>query len=153
MGIDGEPGIVDLLAEGQGYGESAIVDTNVDQLQVMPCGTRADNLDELYASSLMATLVSGLACYDSNRIVIIDGPPLMATTEASVLARCFGQVVLVVAANETPQSVVEQASSQVADCQLVSMVLNKSTTATGGSYGYGYEYGDERVRYPAVKGD
>ena len=152
MGIDGEPGIVDLLAEGQGYGESAIVDTNVDQLQVMPCGTRADNLDELYASSLMATLVSGLASYDSNRIVIVDGPPLMATTEASVLARCFGQVVLIVAANETPQSVVEQAASQLADCQLVSMVLNKSITTTGGSYGYGYGYGDERARYPAEKG-
>lgn len=152
MGIDGQPGLVDLLVEGQGYGESAIVDTNVDHLQVMPCGTPVDNLDELYASSLMATLVSGLAGYDPNRIVIVDGPPLIATTEASVLARCLGQVVLIVEANETPQSVVEQAASQLADCQLVSMVLNKSTTATGGSYGYGYGYGDERARYPAEQG-
>lgn len=154
MGIHGQPGLVDLLITKQGYGDSAVIDTSIDHLQVMPCGTRVDNLDELYASSLMENLMSGLASQDPNRIVIIDGPPLIATTEASVLARCMGQVVMVVEANETPQSTVEQAAAQLADCQLVSMVLNKSTTvATGGyGYGYGYGYGDEPERYPAGRG-
>ncbi len=141
MGINEQAGLVDLLVSGQPYGESAVIDTNVDRLQVMPSGAMVDNLDELYASHLMDTLLSGLASFDPNRILIVDGPPLIATTEASVLAQRMGQVVLVVEANKTPQSAVEQAASQLAGCQLVSTLLNKATGSANTAYGYGYGYG------------
>ncbi|MCR9258209.1 MAG: P-loop NTPase [Pseudomonadaceae bacterium] len=141
MGIADQPGLVDLLTTGKPYAESSIIDTNVDRLQVMPCGAMVDNLDELYASKLMDTLLSGLASFDSNRILIVDGPPLIATTEAAVLARRMGQVVLVVEANKTPQSAVEQAAAQLEGCQLVSSLLNKATGSNSAGYGYGYGYG------------
>jgi len=141
MGIADQPGLVDLLTTGKPYAESSIIDTNVDRLQVMPCGSMVDNLDELYASRLMDTLLSGLASFDSNRILIVDGPPLIATTEAAVLARRMGQVVLVVEANKTPQSAVEQAAAQLEGCQLVSSLLNKATGSNSAGYGYGYGYG------------
>jgi protein-tyrosine kinase len=141
MGIADQPGLVDLLTTGKPYAESTIIDTNVDRLQVMPCGSMVDNLDELYASKLMDTLLSGLASFDSNRILIVDGPPLIATTEAAVLARRMGQVVLVVEANKTPQSAVEQAAAQLEGCQLVSSLLNKATGSNSAGYGYGYGYG------------
>jgi exopolysaccharide/PEP-CTERM locus tyrosine autokinase len=141
MGIAEQPGLVDLLTSGKPYAESSIIDTNVERLQVMPCGSMADNLDELYASRLMDTLLSGLASFDSNRILIVDGPPLIATTEAAVLARRMGQVVLVVEANKTPQSAVEQAAAQLESCQLVSTLLNKATGSSNAGYGYGYGYG------------
>ena len=141
MGIAGQPGLVDLLTSGKPYAESSIIVTNVERLQVMPCGTMVDNLDELYASRLMDTLLSGLASFDTNRILIVDGPPLIATTEAAVLARRMGQVVLVVEANKTPQSAVEQAAAQLEGCQLVSTLLNKATGSSSAGYGYGYGYG------------
>lgn len=141
MGIDEQPGLVDLLVSGQSYGESSIIDTNVERLQVMPCGAMVDNLDELYASHLMDSLLSGLASFDPSRILIVDGPPLIPTTEASVLAQRMGQVVLVVEANKTPQSAVEQAASQLQGCQLVSTLLNKATGSANTAYGYGYGYG------------
>ena len=141
MGIAEQPGLVDLLTSGKPYAESSIIDTNVERLQVMPCGSMVDNLDELYASRLMDTLLSGLASFDSNRILIVDGPPLIATTEAAVLARRMGQVVLVVEANKTPQSAVEQAAAQLEGCQLVSTLLNKATGSSSAGYGYGYGYG------------
>lgn len=143
MGIHEQPGLADLLVSSQGYGESVIIDTNVDRLQVMPCGKMVQNLDELYASTLMDTLISGLASYDQDRILLIDGPPLIATTEASVLARHVGQVVMVVEANKTPQSAVEQAASQLEGCQLVSMLLNKASASSSAGYGYGYGYGQD----------
>ncbi|MEE4284318.1 MAG: P-loop NTPase [Pseudomonadales bacterium] len=141
MGIAEQPGLVDLLTSGKPYAESSIIDTNVERLQVMPCGSMVDNLDELYASRLMDTLLSGLASFDTNRILIVDGPPLIATTEAAVLARRMGQVVLVVEANKTPQSAVEQAAAQLEGCQLVSTLLNKATGSSSAGYGYGYGYG------------
>jgi protein-tyrosine kinase len=146
MGIHGENGLVDLLTTGVGYGETSIIDTNVDRLQVMPCGKVADNLDELYASSLMKVLMAGLAEYDKNRVLVVDGPPLIATTEASVLARGMGQVVMVVEANKTPQAAVEQAAAQLEGCQSVSMLLNKASASSSSGYGYGYGYGHHASR-------
>ena len=72
---------------------------------------------------------------------MVDGPPLIATTEAAVLARRMGQVVMVVEANKTPQSAVEQAAGQLEGCQMVSMLLNKASSSAGAGYGYGYGYG------------
>lgn len=140
MGIHQEPGLVDLLTSGNDNGEGSIIDTNVDRLQVMPCGKVVDNIDELYASELMGRLMSGLAKYDDSRVLVIDGPPLIATTEASVLASRMGQVVMVVEANKTPQAAVQQAAAQLEGCQFVSMLLNKASASVGSGYGYGYGY-------------
>ncbi len=142
MGIHAETGLVDLLSGDRSNGESAVIETNVDRLRVMPCGTARDNLDELYASSLMSALVEGLARHDPDRIIVIDGPPLLATTEASVLARLMGQVVMVIEANKTPRSAVEEAVDLLEDCQKVSFLLNKTSQAQKGGYGYGYGYGN-----------
>ncbi|PIV88513.1 MAG: protein tyrosine kinase, partial [Hydrogenophilales bacterium CG17_big_fil_post_rev_8_21_14_2_50_63_12] len=38
-----------------------------------------------------------------DRIVIFDSPPLLSTSEASVLATYMGQIVFVVEAERTPQ--------------------------------------------------
>ena len=141
MGIYDEPGLVDLLTSGNDQGEGSIIDTNVERLKVMPCGKVVDNIDELYASELMGRLLSGLANFDENRVIVVDGPPLIATTEASVLASRMGQVVMVVEANKTPQSAVEQAAAQLEGCQLVSMLLNKASASVGSGYGYSYGYG------------
>ncbi len=50
-------------------------------------------------------LMRELAEHDPNRIVIVDAPPLHAGTEASVLARMVGHVVVLVEADKTPQSI------------------------------------------------
>jgi exopolysaccharide/PEP-CTERM locus tyrosine autokinase len=140
MGIYQEPGLVDLLREGNADGESAVIETNVERLSVMPSGNHANNLDELYASEVMHELVVGLAKRDDSRIILVDGPPLIATTEAAVLAQCMGQIIMIVEAYKTPQSSVEQAASMLEGSQLVSMLLNKSSASSSSSYGYGYAY-------------
>ena len=146
MGIAGEKGLVDLLNEGSQYAEDAVIHTNVEGLSVLPCGQFLDNLDELYASDLMDDLLESLASFSHNRIIVVDGPPLLATTEASVLAQHMGQTVMVVEANKTPQSAVEQAVETLESCQLVSLLLNKASGAAAGGYGYGYGYGNHDVK-------
>ncbi len=143
MGINEEPGLVDLLTAKNGYGEGSIIDTNVDRLSVMSCGEKAENLDELYASDLMVSIINGLAHKQPNRVIVVDGPPLLATTEAAVLAQLMGQTVMVVEANKTPQAAVEQAISHLEGSQLVNLLLNKTQGTSANGYGYGY--GQETV--------
>jgi Mrp family chromosome partitioning ATPase len=92
----------------------------------------------------MEHLCARLAAIDPDRVVIFDAPPLLATTEAAVLARLMGQVVVVVEANKTPQDAVGQAVHIVDGCANVSLLLNKTTQRDAGNYGYGYTRSQRR---------
>jgi receptor protein-tyrosine kinase len=85
----------------------------------------------------MASLLREMASRYADRIIIFDSPPLLATTEARVLASNMGQIVMVVAADATSQNAVNQALATIEACEVVLMVLNKaSRTDVGTNYGY-----------------
>lgn len=144
LGIESRRGLSDLLQESSYLSEDGVLTSNIERLSLLPAGSPSDNVDELYASGLMAVLTRALADEDPNRVIIFDASPLLATTEAAVLAQRMGQTVLVVEANKTPQDSVAQALSHLEGCANVSVMLNKATgkDASGYSYGYGYGYAD-----------
>ncbi|MEQ8783440.1 MAG: AAA family ATPase [Roseibium album] len=141
LGLEPQRGLTDLLAESSHLSEDAVLTSNVDRLSVLPAGQSSDHVDELYASDMMVELTRALAEADPDRVVIFDASPLLATTEAAVLARRMGQTVLVVEAGKTPQDAVTQALTMLEGCANVSLVLNKTTGRASGEYTYGYSYG------------
>lgn len=146
LGIEPARGLSDLLREDSYVTEDGVLTTNIERLSILPAGAPVDHIDEYFASDLMGEITRALAEEDPNRVVIFDGPPLIATTEASVLARHMGQTVVVVEANRTPQDAVAQAVGQLDGCANVALVLNKTTgkdLGSGYGYGYGYGYGSE----------
>jgi Mrp family chromosome partitioning ATPase len=70
-------------------------------------------------------------------MVIFDSPPLLAATQGEILAKLVGQVVLVIEAESTLQSMVMESVSKLAPCDVVLAVFNKSQGNMDGSY-YGY---------------
>lgn len=139
--IEAQRGLSDLLHETNYIDEDAVLTSNVERLSILPAGGNTDHIDELYASELMGTIARSLASADPDRVVVFDAPPILVTTEAVVLARYMGQVVVVVEANKTPQDAVGQAVRQLEGCANVSMLLNKTSHRESGGYGYGYGYG------------
>ena len=139
--LDYEKGLIDLMEEGL-TPEGVILRSNVEGLRILPAGRGCDNPDELFASDGMKTLLHGLARRNPDEVVLVDAPPLMAGTIAAILGRLVGQVVMVVEADQTPQTTVLEALSQLQDCP-VSLMLNKTTRTKAEqlTYGYGYEYG------------
>ena len=144
LGIEYETGLTDVLQKGGAYIEDAVMQTNVENLSILPSGPAIPDSDELFASDLMVNVARELADRQQERIVIFDGPPLLAGTEASVLAALMGQVVVVVEADRTQQTTVTEALTQLEGCQSVSLVLNKvarrARDHTRYGYGYGYDY-------------
>lgn len=143
LGLEPTRGLSDLLRDYSYMREDGVLATNVEGLGILPAGEPVDDVDELYASALMRELVVALAEADPARVVIFDAPPLLATTEAAVLARNMGQIVVVVEANRTPQKAVADALALLDGCENVSLVLNKTTGGQSEGYGYGYGYGSE----------
>lgn len=140
LGLPQGPGLLDVL-ENRVDMPSVLLRTNVDKLTLLPSGTPHPRATELLASDAMTHLLDDMARRYSDRIIIFDSPPLLLTTESRVLASHMGQIVIVVHAEKTLQSAVQQALAAIETCPLKMMLLNQASPNARGSYGYGYGYG------------
>jgi exopolysaccharide/PEP-CTERM locus tyrosine autokinase len=140
LGLSRGPGLLDVLEDRVALSD-VLLRTNVDKLTLLPSGTPHPRATELLASDAMRGLLDEMARRYPDRIIIFDSPPLLLTTESRVLASHMGQVVVVVHAEKTRQSVVQQALATIESCPLKLMLLNQASANSAGSYGEGYGYG------------
>jgi len=143
LGIDGEYGLIDVLENDNLDIADVMLHTDIPKLRVVSAGKKQhEHVAEFLASQRMANLIDELASRYSDRIVIIDGPPLLPTPQTQILAGLVGQVVFVIEAGKTRQSLVAEALEMIPEEQAVGLVLNKNEGVSGGGgYGYGYGYG------------
>jgi len=141
FGVKDRIGLIDIL-EREATVADALLRTDIPKLTLLPSGRRHPHATELLASEEMARLAQEMSRRYPDRVILFDSPPLLATTQASVLATHVGQVVLVVEAESTPQYIVKEAVEMLADCEVVGCVLNKTKQGFGlGYYAYyGYKY-------------
>lgn len=140
FGLDDSPGLVDFLTDDSLNIEDVLVATDVPSLTLLPAGKTHHLSTELLASNSMRELVHNMSTDYPERIVIFDSPPLLSTSEASVLANLVGQLVMVVEAERTPQSQVNESLALLNPDMAVGFVLNKSKQSVGSDYYYGYGY-------------
>jgi non-specific protein-tyrosine kinase len=76
-----------------------LVATGVDGLQLLPAGTQADNPADLLSSRRMESLIASLKSQAD--IVLFDAPPVLAVSDAALLAAGLDGVMLVVSAGHT----------------------------------------------------
>ena len=141
LGLPAGPGLLDLLLNDSADLSSMLLKTNIDKLSILPSGTPHDRATEMLASEAMTNLLADMAKRYKDRIIIFDSPPLLLTTEARVLASHMGQIVMVVQAEKTLRSDVQDALATIESCPIKMMVLNQARTTAAGGYGYGYGYG------------
>lgn len=140
LGLAPGKGLLDLLTDETLSMSDVLLKTNVPKLSLLPAGQRNPIATELLASDAMDRWLAEVATRYSDRVVIFDGPPLLLTTEARVLASRVGQVVVVVDSSSTSMGKVSEAFATIENCPQVMSVLNKCPRQerTGGYYGYGY---------------
>lgn len=138
LGVDAPLGLMDLLIDPALPVADVVLETNVPKLSLLSAGTPQAMSTELLASEAMESLLASLSGGDHERVVIFDTPPLLAATEARVLASMLGQILMVVQAWKTPRSVLMQAFAAIEQCPVVMSVLNKAAKAEAG---YGAYYG------------
>ncbi|WP_286292371.1 XrtA-associated tyrosine autokinase [Methylomarinovum tepidoasis] len=135
------PGLIDVLERERPLAD-VLLRTDIPKLTLLPAGRHHTHATELLASEEMQRLAREISQRYPDRVVVFDSPPLLATTQASVLATHVGQVVLVVEAEATPQYIVKEAADMLSTCEVVGCVLNKTQQGFGlGYYAYyGYKY-------------
>ena len=138
LGIHADKGLLDVLQDKDLKLSDVLIRTDIAKLTVLPAGRTYKRATELLASAAMTRLVEDIGNRYPDRIILFDSPPLLATSESSVLATHMGQIVMVVEAEKTSQDAVREALSHIQSCEVVGMLLNKTTPTPGADYYYGY---------------
>jgi exopolysaccharide/PEP-CTERM locus tyrosine autokinase len=144
LGIEAERGLIDVLTDDGVDMADVLLRTNIDGLTVLPGGRQHALSTEILASQRMARFVDEVARRYGDRIVIFDSPPVLATSEPSVLAQHVGQVVFVVRSETTDVTAVRAALDILGNAP-VGFVFNASRRQFGtAQFGYyrnkGYYY-------------
>lgn len=142
LGLRGERGLLDALADESLDVESLIVETDVPGLEILPAGKFVESAPELFASARMDQIAAGLAARNARQLIVIDSAPLLVSSEGRTLLRIPGQVALVMRFGVTPRQAVLEAAGHVDKKKLQGLILNQATSGGGGDY-YGYSgYGE-----------
>jgi succinoglycan biosynthesis transport protein ExoP len=136
------PGLTDVLV-GRQQLRDVIHKTEIEHLSVVGSGPFPPNPSELLGSSAMKDVLrDAQGEYD---VVLIDSPPLLAVTDAAVLATLADGAILVIRVGATAKAAVRRAVAQLQTVhgRIVGAVLNDVDLRSGafsGSYGYYYYY-------------
>jgi capsular exopolysaccharide synthesis family protein len=139
----GDVGFTNYL-KGDGSLADLLQPSEVDGLQILASGPQPPNPAELLGSKRAGQAIENLsAMFD---FVIIDSPPLLPVTDASVLAQWADGVLLVARANQSrlPDIAASVEQVQAVQAKLIGVVLTDVPTR-GGAYKYGYYYGSRDV--------
>ena len=133
-------GLTKLLTNDESIAGHVLA-TDLENLWLLPCGPVPPNPADLLATSRFKAIVGeATARFDT---VIIDGPPILALADASLLASAAINVMLVIEAGKTRTRAAREAIERIEEtgAHILGVTLTKSTQDAS-QYGYRlYQYG------------
>ena len=140
-----EPGLSNLLV-GASKPSEVVQPSGVENLWVMPAGKTPPNPAELLGSRRFADLTNSLGGHFD--CVVIDTPPVLAVTDAAVVAHRASGVLFVIAADVTSRQAAQTALDQLehAHAKFLGAVLNRVDVERH-SYYYSRYYRKEYTNY------
>jgi Mrp family chromosome partitioning ATPase len=141
FGVRDVPGLLDATLDPSIDVESLVRKTDVPGLSILAAGRPNANATEAFSSQRMTMMFDQLLAVPS-RLIVLDTLPLLLTTESRALVPHAGQILLVVRADVTPRSAIEQCVDLVDEGVELKLVLNAVDRRRVGGYGqyYGYKY-------------
>ena len=137
-------GLTNILFEGLGVA-NLIQDTEIENLRLLTSGPIPPNPSELLGSKGMQKIIEylkGEADY-----VLIDSPPVIAVTDACVLAGKVDGVALVLSAGMVKPQMAQKAKELLlkANARLLGVILNRMEIESEHAYYYYYYGKDQKI--------
>lgn len=137
FGVDNRVGLSVYLVEDQDY-RKPVWDTAVPSVRLLPAGPIPPNPAELVGSNRMKGLIEEVS--GEFDMVLIDTPPVIAVTDALILAQEVDGVILVLASGEVDKGYAQKAKGLLdqLEIKILGAVLNKVEMDTNEYYYYNY---------------
>lgn len=143
LGLDRSVGLTTALV-GAADVNTLLQHWGDDDLYILASGQIPPNPSELLGSQEMVDLIGRLEiAFDT---VVIDAPPLLPVTDAAVLSRHVGGVVLVASAQRVRRNELEKSLSalEMVGSNILGVVLNRLPAKGPDAYAYAYYSSTER---------
>ncbi len=140
LGIEKSVGLTTVLV-GRVAIDTALQQAGTPGLDVLTSGSLPPNPSEILQTKAMTALIAELR--HRYEVVLIDAPPLLPVTDASLLASISDGAILVVRHGSTRREQVRTATDRLnsVGARLLGTVLSMSPARELTRYGYGYGYG------------
>lgn len=135
LGLGDAPGLLDLAANPDLDATQVMAKTAIENLSVLPIGIERDLGPELFASKQMTKLIQAIGRRYADRLIVLDAPPTLSTSDPAALAPIVGQVLFVVEAERTQREEVESSLDLLQACPTITLLLNKVQVQTRYTFG------------------
>jgi protein-tyrosine kinase len=138
--LEGNAEVLDILQRDRDHApEEETASKSVANLTFISSGHATDHSTELVAGERMKELLTSVSPYFD--WIIIDGPPVLAVTDAVEISRSSDAVLLVARGGVTPYEVAQRAQAAFGTTRILGFVLNNVKGAPkSGAYSYNYDY-------------
>ncbi len=135
LGLAESRGLLDLVANPRLDPAPLVVKTPIERLSIMPVGRERERSAELFSTKEMTRLIQSLGRRYADRLLILDAPPCLSTSDPAILAQVVGQILFVVEADRTQRDEVESSLDLIQVCPTITMVLNKQQISSRYTFG------------------
>ena len=124
FGLSNGVGLTTMMVDDSAMKDPPLLDTGVEALWLLPSGPLPPNPSELVGSRRMEEIIAALS--ERADIVLYDAPPIIAVTDAAVLASRVDAVLLVIKGGATKRDHAQKAKAllEKVNAHLVGVVLN-----------------------------
>lgn len=127
FGVDNHTGLSELLRNSSGAAELPLCQTPVETLELLTSGQLPQNPSVLLGTDRVRVVLDALvACAD---LVILNAPPVLAVTDATLLASQVDGTLLVIRARGTQREHVQRAQALLnkVNARLIGAVLSNAS--------------------------
>lgn len=135
LGLAQARGLLDLAANPKLDPAPLIVKTPIERLSILPVGRERERSAELFSTKEMTRLIQSLGRRYADRLLILDAPPCLSTSDPAVLAQVVGQILFVVEADRTQRDEIEASLDLIQACPSITLVLNKQQISSRYTFG------------------
>jgi len=124
FGTSNDVGLTTMVVDEKVMRDPPLLETGVEGLQLLPSGPLPPNPSELVGSRRMGEIIKALS--ERADLVLFDAPPVIAVTDAAVLASRVDGVLLVIRAGATKRDHAKRAKALLdkVNAHVVGAVLN-----------------------------
>ena len=133
-------GLSNYLSDGTPLSE-ILINSEMQNLQIIMAGASTSKSSELIGSKRMQDLLKSLRESGDHTYVIFDSPPIISTTEPTLLSKMVDGIILVVMADRAPKETISRAIKSLDRQKIIGVVFNQIDLNPSSYYSkYYYRY-------------
>ena len=133
-------GLSNYLLDGTPLSD-ILINSEIENLRIIMAGPSTRKSSELIGSKRMRELLKSLKELGDSTYIVIDSPPIIATSDPTLLSKMVDGVILVVKAGQTPRESVQRAVKSIDRENIIGVVFNQADLKPSryySEYYYGY---------------